>query len=77
VTGLWEALPDAPWPMKSLIVSTALENPNRILIASIVQGDIDEDCVDTCATFFTYDVQNPSWECLKPCCHNIHRDGRV
>ncbi|KAE8076054.1 hypothetical protein FH972_014727 [Carpinus fangiana] len=72
VTGLWEALPDAPWPMKSLIISAALENPNRILVASIAQGDFD-----TCATFFTYDVQNRSWECLKPCRRNMHRDCPV
>ena len=77
VTGLWEALPYAPWPMKSLIISAALENPNRILVASIDQGDIDEGCLDTSATSFTYEVQNRSWECLKPCRRNMHRDCPV
>jgi hypothetical protein len=77
VTGLWEALPDAPWPKKSLIISAALENPNKILVASIVRGDIDEACLETRATFFTYDVQNRSWECLKPCRRNMHRDCPV
>jgi hypothetical protein len=77
VTGLWEALPDAPWRKKSQIISAALENPNRILVASIDQGDIDAGCFDTSATFFTYDVQNRSWECLQPCRRNMHHDCPV
>ena len=63
--------------MKYLIISAALENPKRILVASIDQGDIDEGCLDTSATSFTYEVQNRSWECLKPCRRNMHRDCPV
>jgi hypothetical protein len=77
ITGSWEALPDAPCPMEFHIISAALENPNRILVASPGQ----EQGRYTLATFFTYDVQNCSWKLLEPalafarCTLNVLWDG--
>jgi len=64
--GKWEALPDPPYDSSFTIISAALENPNRILVAFHVS--------DTwySAMFYAYNVQHRSWEMLAPAQRNIH-----
>ncbi|GLT73462.1 hypothetical protein SLA2020_453200 [Shorea laevis] len=68
MTGSWQPLPEPPCYMGSLIITAALENPNRILAASYPYVlPEDEDSFDySYANFCMYDVQNCSWKMLDP-----------
>jgi hypothetical protein len=66
----WKALPVPPCYMGAHIICAALENPNRILVASLSYFPDDEEHEpvfdDSFANFFIYEVQNCSWKMLCP-----------
>lgn len=70
MTDSWQALPEPPCHLGCRILSAALENPNRILVASLPEGDR----FGSFANFFMYDVQNSSWKMLDPVRRFIHRN---
>lgn len=52
-------------------ISAALENPNRILVASLVPDEDDCDSISS-AIFFVYDVGHGSWKVLEPAQRKLH-----
>jgi hypothetical protein len=70
LTNSWKALPVPPCYMGYHILCAALENPDRILVASIPEFSGDEDRLPvfdlSVANFFIYQVQNCSWKMLCP-----------
>jgi hypothetical protein len=71
ITNLWEALPAPPCHMGTQILSAALENPNRILVASIPL--VYDPNFRSFANFFIYEVQSCSWKMLDPACRKLHK----
>ncbi|XP_062167837.1 uncharacterized protein LOC133874025 [Alnus glutinosa] len=80
MTGVWESLPEPPYRKAYHIISAALENPNRILVATLPfldyeseDEDEDEDKhKDIFANFIMYDVQNCCWKILGSEPRKIH-----
>ncbi|XP_059428380.1 uncharacterized protein LOC132162138 isoform X2 [Corylus avellana] len=70
MTDSWKALPVPPCYMGVHMLCAALENPNRILVASLSEFPDDEDHEpvfdDSFANFCIYQVQNCSWKMLCP-----------
>ena len=70
MTNSWKALPLPPCYMGYHSFYAALENPNRILVASTPEFPCDEDHIPvfdrSVANFFIYEVQNCSWKMLCP-----------
>jgi hypothetical protein len=77
LTNKWGVLPEPPYEMSYYIISAALENPNRILVASEVElpePPIEDTCYDyRSAVFFVYDVGHGDWKMLEPAQRKIHR----
>lgn len=76
VTNKWVALPDPPYQMSYFIISAALENPNRILVASQTPESLAPGCSydNKFAVFFVYDVGHGYWKMLEPARRKIHRN---
>jgi hypothetical protein len=62
ITGRWDTLARAPFPIESHYICAALENPNRILIASLTERG--EPFLDGKARFFQYDLSHRYWKIL-------------
>jgi hypothetical protein len=75
VINKWVVLPEPPYEMSYFIVSAALENPNRILVALKVPQAPSEGCSydNLSAVFFVYDVGHGDWKTLEPAQRKIHR----
>ena len=75
VTNKWVVLPEPPYEMSFSRISAALENPNRILVASEVPQLPSGGCYydNLSAVFFVYDVGNGDWKMLEPAQRKIHR----
>ncbi|KAE8098715.1 hypothetical protein FH972_016758 [Carpinus fangiana] len=54
----WQALPDPPCYLGTYILSAALENPKRILVASFSYDEENEHVDFSSVNFFIYEVQN-------------------
>jgi hypothetical protein len=76
VTNKWVVLPEPPYEMSYFRISAALENPNRILVASEVPQSppINGGCSydNLSAVFFVYDVGHGDWKVLEPAQRKIH-----
>ncbi|KAE8098853.1 hypothetical protein FH972_016887 [Carpinus fangiana] len=75
VINKWVVLPEPPYKMSYFIISAALENPNRILVASKLPQAPSEGCSydNLSAVFFVYDVGHGDWKTLEPAQRKIHR----
>jgi hypothetical protein len=74
VINKWVVLPEPPYEMSYFIISAALENPNRILVASkLPQAPSKGRSYDNLsAAFFVYDVGHGDWKTLEPAQRKIH-----
>jgi hypothetical protein len=74
VTNKWVVLPEPPYEMSFSRISAALENPNRILVASEVPQPPNSGCSfdSLSAVFFVYDVGHGNWKMLEPAQRKIH-----
>lgn len=62
ITGRCVRLAEPPYPIESHFICAALENPSRILVASLTRGG--EPFLDGKAKFFLYDVSRGYWKIL-------------
>ncbi|XP_059428761.1 uncharacterized protein LOC132162536 isoform X2 [Corylus avellana] len=65
-TGDWKTLPPPPFPIETDYICAALENPSRILVASLAETD------EPTLVFYQYDVKQGCWQMLEKPERNLH-----
>jgi hypothetical protein len=78
VINKWVVLPEPPYEMSYFMISAALENPSRILVAFKVPQSPDRTSLESyydnlSAVFFVYDIEHGDWKTLEPAQRKIHR----
>ena len=66
-TGNWKALPNLSFPLGYRFICAALENPNRILVASSTETETGET-----SEFCQYDVGKDCWELMEKPVRKLH-----